>query len=236
MSHQAASGGVGHSVRPPWSFRLATAVAVQLVASLSVIGLFPAHSISPETPSDNPVAATLTATSVISVVTQLIPDQQAEDQAAAKLAADQLAEEERKAAEIRASRTRTDSGWVCPVQGPHAFTDGFGDSRGRRRHQGNDIMAPRGTPVVASVAGTAKTHHSGLGGISYYLEGDDGNTYFGAHLDRLSGASGRVAAGTILGFVGSSGNASVSAPHLHFEIHPGGGGAVNPFPTLSRHC
>ncbi|HVM01655.1 MAG TPA: hypothetical protein VM263_03215, partial [Acidimicrobiales bacterium] len=77
--------------------------------------------------------------------------------------------------------------WICPVQGPRAFTDDFGDPRsGGRRHQGNDIMAPRGTPVVASVAGTVKGHNSGLGGISYYLRGDDGNTYFGTHLDRLS--------------------------------------------------
>ena len=127
--------------------------------------------------------------------------------------------------------------WICPVQGPHAFSNDFGDPRsGGRSHQGNDIMAPRGTPVVASVAGGVKGHNSSLGGISYYLAGDDGNTYFGTHLDRLSGASGHVAAGTVVGYVGSSGNASESAPHLHFEIHPGGGRAVNPFSTLSKYC
>ncbi len=86
------------------------------------------------------------------------------------------------------------------------------------------------------MAGTVKGHSSSLGGISYYLSGADGNTYFGTHLDRLSGASGRVAAGTVVGYVGSSGNASASSPHLHFEIHPGGGGAVNPYTTLSRYC
>ena len=127
--------------------------------------------------------------------------------------------------------------WICPVQGPHAFSNDWGQPRsGGRSHQGNDIMAPRGTPVVANVAGTVKGHNSGLGGISYYLNGEDGNTYFGTHLDRLSGASGRVAAGTVVGYVGSSGNASPSAPHLHFEIHPGGGRAVNPYTTLSRYC
>ena len=127
--------------------------------------------------------------------------------------------------------------WICPVQGPRAFSDDFGDPRsGGRRHQGNDIMAPRGTPVVASVAGTVKGHNSGLGGISYYLHGDDGNTYFGTHLDRLSGASGRVAAGTVVGYVGSTGNASASAPHLHFEMHPGGGRAVNPYAILRKFC
>lgn len=127
--------------------------------------------------------------------------------------------------------------WVCPVQGPHAFSNDWGQPRsGGRSHQGNDIMATRGTPIVANVAGSVKGANSGAGGISYYLEGDDATTYYGAHLDRLSGASGHVAAGTVVGWVGSSGNASASAPHLHFEIHPGGGRAVNPFATLSKFC
>jgi murein DD-endopeptidase MepM/ murein hydrolase activator NlpD len=170
--------------------------------------------------------------------------------AAEKAAAERKAAAQRAAAG-RASRTNPalpavnlgaipilgSGSWVCPVQGPRAFSDDFGDPRsGGRSHQGNDIMAPRGTPVVASVAGTVKGHNSSLGGISYYLNGDDGNTYFGTHLDRLSGASGRVAAGTVVGYVGSTGNASAAAPHLHFEIHPGGGRAVNPYATLRRFC
>jgi murein DD-endopeptidase MepM/ murein hydrolase activator NlpD len=127
--------------------------------------------------------------------------------------------------------------WMCPVQGPHAFSNDWGQPRsGGRRHQGNDIMAPRGTPVVASVGGSVSPHNSRLGGISYYLRGDDGNTYFGTHLDSLSGVSGRVAMGTIIGRVGNTGNARGASPHLHFEIHPGGGGAVNPYPTLSKYC
>lgn len=127
--------------------------------------------------------------------------------------------------------------WICPVQGAKAFTDSWGAPRsGGRSHQGVDLMAVRGTPVVANVAGTVRGHSSGLGGISYYLNGEDGHTYFGTHLDRLSGASGRVAAGTVLGYVGSSGNASESGPHLHFEIHPNGGRAVNPYPTVSKYC
>ena len=127
--------------------------------------------------------------------------------------------------------------WICPVQGPRAFTNDWGQPRsGGRRHQGNDIMSPRGTPVVASVAGTVSAHNSGLGGISYYLRGEDGHTYYGTHLDRLSGVGGRVSAGTVVGYVGNSGNARGRATHLHFEIHPGGGGPVNPYPTLSRYC
>lgn len=128
--------------------------------------------------------------------------------------------------------------WICPVQGPRAFTNDWGDPRGggRRRHQGTDILSPRGTPVVAPVAGSARTHNSRVGGLSFYLSGADGHTYFGTHLQGYSGNTGRVAAGTVLGYVGNSGNASGGPTHLHFEIHPGGGGPVNPYPTLRQYC
>jgi peptidoglycan LD-endopeptidase LytH len=126
--------------------------------------------------------------------------------------------------------------WTCPVAGPHAFSNDYGDPRsGGRRHQGNDILAPRGTPVVANVGGIVRQHNSSLGGLGYYLQGDDGNVYFGTHLDSY-GASGRVVIGTVIGRVGNSGNARGGPPHLHFEIHPGGGGPVNPYPTLLRYC
>ena len=167
----------------------------------------------------------------------------------ARQAAEREAAEKRAAAARKASSSSrqgvvgrvtgiiASGSWVCPVQGPRAFSNDSGQPRsGGRRHQGNDILAPRGTPVVASVGGFVKHHNSSLGGLSYYLNGDDGNTYFGTHLDRLSGASGHVAAGTVVGYVGSTGNASAAAPHLHFEIHPGGGRAVNPFATLRRFC
>ncbi len=128
-------------------------------------------------------------------------------------------------------------GWLCPVQGAVAFSNDWGDPRsGGRRHEGTDILAARGTPVVASVSGIVRPHSSTRGGISYYLAGDDGNTYFGTHLASLSGASGRVERGTVLGAVGNSGNASGGPNHLHFEIHPGGGAPVNPYPTVARYC
>lgn len=127
--------------------------------------------------------------------------------------------------------------WVCPVQGPHAFSNDWGQPRsGGRRHQGNDILAPRGTPVVANVSGVVRRHNSSLGGLSYYLAGSDGVTYYGAHLQSYSSAAGQVSAGTVIGYVGTSGNASGGPPHLHFEMHPGGGAAVNPYPTLSKYC
>jgi murein DD-endopeptidase MepM/ murein hydrolase activator NlpD len=192
------------------------------------------------------------------VLSKLKADQRKAVQELERLAAAQRAYEERKAAESRAaaararasrqatSATASRSGgarvigsgsWICPVQGPRSFTNDWGQPRsGGRRHQGTDILAPRGTPVVASVSGTVRGHNSRLGGLSYYLSGDDGNTYFGTHLQSLSGASGRVSAGTVVGYVGNSGNAAGGPPHLHFEIHPGGGGPVNPYPTLAKYC
>ena len=126
--------------------------------------------------------------------------------------------------------------WLCPVQGPHAFSNDYGAARwGGGTHMGNDIMSPRGTPVVASVSGTVTHRWGSVSGNAYYLEGDDGNQYFGAHLDSF-GANGQVAAGTVVGYVGNTGDASGGATHLHFEIHPGGRGYVNPYPTLVRYC
>ena len=127
-------------------------------------------------------------------------------------------------------------GWICPVQGPLAFSDDYGASRGGGySHMGNDILAARGTPVVASVSGYVTQRSGAISGLAYYLDGDDGNEYFGAHLDSF-GASGRVTAGTVIGTVGNTGDAAGGPPHLHFEIHPGGGAPINPYPTLTRYC
>lgn len=126
--------------------------------------------------------------------------------------------------------------WLCPVQGPHQFSDGWGQPReGGRRHLGVDVFAARGTPVVASVAGTMEHASGARAGLAYYLRGDDGVTYYGAHLDSIAPA-GRVERGGIIGSVGSTGNAKGTTPHLHFEIKPGNGASVNPYPTLKQWC
>lgn len=126
--------------------------------------------------------------------------------------------------------------WLCPVQGDRSFADTWGAPRsGGRRHLGADVFAPRGTPVVASVGGTLTHAPGNLAGLAYYLRGDDGHTYYGAHLDEL-GAAGRIERGGAIGTVGSTGNARGTPAHLHFEIKPDGGTSVNPFFTLERWC
>lgn len=132
--------------------------------------------------------------------------------------------------------------WVFPVRGPNSFVDSFGAPRsGGRTHKGTDIMTARNTPVVAVVDGTiSRTSPTdrGLGGITIHLRGDDGNTYYYAHLSSIEGGirSGvRVEAGQIIGYAGNTGNARGGAVHLHFEIRPGGGEAINPYSTLVRN-
>jgi murein DD-endopeptidase MepM/ murein hydrolase activator NlpD len=132
--------------------------------------------------------------------------------------------------------TVSSAGWICPVAGPRAFSDDYGDPRGGgSSHRGNDILSPKGTPVVANVGGVVTQRNGAVSGLAYFLAGDDGNRYFGAHLDSF-GASGRVSAGTQIGTVGNTGDASGGPPHLHFEIHPGGSGYTNPYPILRQYC
>lgn len=126
---------------------------------------------------------------------------------------------------------------VCPVAGPISFSNTWLAPRpGGRQHQGVDIFAAEGTPVVAPVDGDVELGENDLGGLVVRLWGDDGNFYYGAHLSAWADASGHVAAGTVLGYVGNTGNAAGTPPHLHFEIHIGRQPGDPPSPVDPTHA
>ncbi len=127
------------------------------------------------------------------------------------------------------------SGMVCPVAGPRAFADTWGAARsGGRSHEGVDMMSPQGTPLVAVESGYVQFKTTNLGGNSVWLNGSSGTRYFYAHLSAWEGSSRNVSRGEVIGYVGHTGN--TTANHLHFEVHPGGGRAVNPYPYVRAVC
>jgi murein DD-endopeptidase MepM/ murein hydrolase activator NlpD len=127
------------------------------------------------------------------------------------------------------------SGIVCPVAGPRAFGDTWGAARsGGRSHEGVDMMSPSGTPLVAVESGSVQFKTTRLGGNSVWLNGASGTRYFYAHLSAWEGSSRSVSQGEVIGYVGATGN--TTANHLHFEVHPGGGRAVNPYPYVRAVC
>lgn len=142
---------------------------------------------------------------------------------------------------------------VFPVLGTVQFSDDFGDPRSQGRHEGNDILAPRHALALAAEAGRVRFHTgSSRAGCMLYLDGKSGTTYLYIHLNNdltdgndnrggcVNGVAfprglrdgARVLAGQPVGFVGDSGDANGIQPHLHFERHPHGGSATNPYPYL----
>ena len=131
------------------------------------------------------------------------------------------------------------SGTACPQDNPRSFTDTWGAPRsGGRTHQGTDIFGARGGRVFAIVSGTVEWTTTGASsGLFLSLRGNDGNTYWYMHLqDFVASAGQSVRAGDLIAHNGDTGNAQGTTPHIHFEYHPGGGGAVNPYPMLKSVC
>jgi murein DD-endopeptidase MepM/ murein hydrolase activator NlpD len=123
---------------------------------------------------------------------------------------------------------------ICPVQGPVSFVDSFGWPRpGGRIHEGIDMLSPYGTPVVAVHSGNAVQTPNSLGGNAVIVYHDGGDFTYYAHMSSY-GATGHVGAGQVIGYVGSTGDTNVN--HLHFEYHPGGGSAIDPYQALLAVC
>ena len=124
-----------------------------------------------------------------------------------------------------------------PVRGvePRGLRDTWHGARSEgRKHEGIDIFAKRGTAVTSSTEGVVlRVSTNRLGGQVVWVLGPGGQRHYYAHLDRYADiADGqRVRAGTVLGYVGTSGNAAGTPPHLHYGIYEAGG-AINPYPML----
>ena len=151
-------------------------------------------------------------------------DLAAKKKAAAKKAAEKKAEAKRKAAAHR---------WVEPISGGN-FTSGF-KMRWGRMHEGNDFATPVGTPVKAMSTGTVVyTGWWGGGGNTTKIQYWDGTVSFFEHQSRITAKVGQqVSPGEVVGYSGNTGHST--GPHLHLEIHPKGGDAVNPTPWLLAH-
>lgn len=125
---------------------------------------------------------------------------------------------------------------VFPMQGRCSFTDTWGEARsGGRSHEGTDVIGAKGLALYAVVDGVITKTYTGAanGGNAIRLTAADGTYFYYAHLDSFAAGIAPgvpVRAGQIIGYNGATGNAGT--PHLHFEVHPRGGAAVNPYPIL----
>jgi murein DD-endopeptidase MepM/ murein hydrolase activator NlpD len=137
---------------------------------------------------------------------------------------------------------RAGGGGLCPVKGRVQIGQGWGAPRdgGRRRHQGIDLLAPAGTPLVAVASGHISRLSNldrGRGGISLWLRDARGTAYYYAHNQHnLAHLGQHIQAGQPIARVGATGNAKGGPPHLHFQIHPNGGRPVSPDALVRRWC
>ena len=127
-----------------------------------------------------------------------------------------------------------------PVMGVSsgALRDTWGAARaGGRRHEGIDIFAPKGTPIIATTSGLIlRVGENRLGGNVVWILGPGGQRHYYSHLDRFGDLKPRdlVVSGDIVGYVGNTGNARGTPSHLHYGVYALGTGAINPFPLLQQ--
>ena len=154
---------------------------------------------------------------------------------------EELAKVQQQLSFVSTGMTIALGGFVFPVAGPTSFSDTFGAPRmvGTKYyhlHEGTDVFASQGTPLVATNRGVILRKGVGvLGGNKLWLVAADGTQYYYAHLSAFQDGvdDGTVVeAGQVIGYVGNTGNAITTPAHVHFEIHPGGGAAIDPFPIL----
>lgn len=153
----------------------------------------------------------------------------------------QLVAKQVQAAAAKGGNVAAAAGFVFPIAGPHSYSDTFGAPRMfgtpyAHLHQGTDIFAASGTPLVACERGVVtRVGTDRLGGTKLWIVGASGTRYYYAHLSGYAPniTEGLVVnAGDLVGFVGNTGNALTTPAHLHFEVHPDGGPAINPYPLL----
>jgi LysM repeat protein len=127
---------------------------------------------------------------------------------------------------------------VCPVPGASYMNDwGFPRSTTSSGfHQGNDLFAPIGTPVVAPISGQLTFGSNNLGGRTFHITSPSGWVVYGAHNSSLVGSDRWVDAGELVAHVGDSGDARGGQPHLHLGLRRTGGNFINPYPSLSAAC
>lgn len=141
----------------------------------------------------------------------------------------------KKSVEKNAKETERNQ-WVIPVTG-YRLTARFGQRSGlwSTTHTGLDFAGPSGSTIVSIAAGVVKsTGYEGSYGNRTIIQLRDGTEVWFCHQSRISVNVGdAVGPGQTIGYTGSTGN--VTGPHLHLEIHPGGGAAVDPEPVLQQH-
>ena len=137
----------------------------------------------------------------------------------------------------RLEALRTARGYAFPVHVGFNYSDDWGAPRRHTgTHEGTDVFAATGTPVLAVTGGRlSRVGTRAIPGNRMWLKSEDGDEFFYGHLSAFAEAARNgavVEAGDVIGFVGSTGDAEQTPPHLHFEVHPRGGEATNPYPFL----